>query len=340
MLDNLNYYKVFLTAAKTGSISKAAQVLYISQPAVSKSISNLEDGLGIKVFDRGARGVKLTDEGRILYEHVNSAFENISQAEDEIKRINELGIGQLKIGASTSLCKHILLDYLKDFIISYPHIKLTIDCHSTQNTLHLLEDGTIDLGLICHTELPKDVEYIELCKIHDIFITSQSYLENLLLRESAEEPSNPDNPWLFAGNMTSLFAHPNTGNHHNNSMEYNGMSTREILEKSNLMLLEQGNITRQHIDRYMYTENINPAQILEINNMDLLIDFAAIGMGVSSVVKEFADVSLAAGEVIELPLLPAIEERTVGFAYRSNKAKSPALEKFLTFCREMKNLPD
>jgi DNA-binding transcriptional LysR family regulator len=111
-----------------------------------------------------------------------------------------------------------------------------------------------------------------------------------------------------------------------------GMSARDILEKSNLMLLEQGNVTRRHIDRYFYENNINPSQILEINNMDLLIDFAAIGMGVSSVVKEFAELSLETGEVIELPVTPAIEERDVGFAFRSNKGKSQALEKFLQFC--------
>lgn len=339
MLDNLNYYKVFLTVAKTGSISKAAEALYISQPAVSKSISNLEEGLGIKVFERTSRGVQLTSEGIVLYEHINSAFDNISQAEEELRRINELGIGQLKIGASTSLCKHILLDYLKDFITEYPHIKLTIDCHPTLHTLKLLEERKIDLGLICHTELPKDMEYIELQKIHDIFITSQSYLDNLILREVSEEKSVADNSFAFAGNILSLFSNQQIAEEKKKSTDTKpAMSTREILEKSNLLLLEQGNITRQHIDRYLFHEKVNPTQVLEINNMDLLIDFAAIGMGVSSVVKEFAELSLETGEVIELPLSPSIEERTVGFAFRSNKAKSPALEKFLDFCKK-KSLP-
>ena len=63
-----------------------------------------------------------------------------------------------------------------------------------------------------------------------------------------------------------------------------GLATKDILEKSNLMLLEKNNITRTHIDDYLESEGIHPQQILEVNNMDLLIDFAAIGMGVASVV--------------------------------------------------------
>jgi DNA-binding transcriptional LysR family regulator len=66
--------------------------------------------------------------------------------------------------------------------------------------------------------------------------------------------------------------------------------------------------------------------------MDLLIDFAAIGMGVASVVREFADSYLTSGQIIELPLDPPIPERTVGFVYRDTKNKSTALMKFLTGC--------
>ena len=137
MYENLNNYKVFYNVAKYKSLSKAAEKLYISQPAISKSISKLEEGLEIKLFDRTSKGVMLTDEGEVLYKHIESAFESIIKGEDEIKKIGELGIGQLRIGVSTSLCKHILLDYLKGFITMNPHIKVIIDCHSTINTIKL-----------------------------------------------------------------------------------------------------------------------------------------------------------------------------------------------------------
>ena len=169
MFDNLNYYRVFYTVANTGNISKAADMLFISQPAISKAISKLEDGLHVKLFLRSSKGVTLTDEGQVLYNHIEKAFSNISQGEDEIRHIHELGIGQLKIGVSTSLCKHILLDKLQTFILENPHIKVIIDCHSTVNTLKLLNDGRIDIGLICKTDIPAGFEYQDVSTIHDIF---------------------------------------------------------------------------------------------------------------------------------------------------------------------------
>ena len=99
--------------------------------------------------------------------------------------------------------------------------------------------------------------------------------------------------------------------------------------KSNLMLLEKNNITRTHIDDYLESEGIHPQQILEVNNMDLLIDFAAIGMGVASVVREFATDYLASGQILELPISHPVAERTVGFVYPKSREKSEVLRKFL-----------
>ena len=203
MFDNLNYYRVFYTVANTGNISKAADMLFISQPAISKAISKLEDGLHVKLFLRSSKGVTMTDEGQVLYNHIEKAFSNISQGEDEIRHIHELGIGQLRIGVSTSLCKHILLDKLQTFISENPHIKIIIDCHSTVNTLKLLNDGRIDIGLICKTDIPAGFEYQDVSTIHDIFVVNETYLSNLHLREQEELAPEPENPWLFAGNLTS-----------------------------------------------------------------------------------------------------------------------------------------
>lgn len=329
MYENLNNYKVFYTVAKKGSISKAAETLYISQPAISKTISNLERGLGTALFERTSKGVSLTAEGEVLYNHIQAAFESISKGEDEIKRINSLGIGQLRIGVSTSLCKFILLDYLQEFIVANPHIKLFIDCHSTINTLKLLQEDKIDIGLICETTIPAGLHFQPLTTIHDIFVATTAYLDNLMLRES-EDTVTDSEPWLFAGNLTSMI----TGNTSSKKKKttFDAFTTKEILEKSNLMLLEEKNITRTHIDSYLANEGIHPNQILEINNMDLLIDFASIGMGVASVVREFATEPLLAGTIVELPLKHKIKERAVGFVYHDGKAKSKALDNFLNFC--------
>lgn len=338
MYENLNNYKVFFTVAKKQNISHAADALFISQPAISKSISNLENGLGTKLFDRTSKGVKLTVEGEILYNHISKAFDSISQGEEEIKRINELGIGELRIGVSTSLCKFVLLDYLQNFIVANPHVKMFIDCHSTVNTIKLLQANTIDIGLICETNIPNGFHFQPIAEIHDIFVANRAYLDNLNLREQ-EEGTSSISPLIFMGNYTNLMPTDIQDKQTDNAFSevtstgISSMPTKEILEKSNLMLLEKNNITRTHIDAYLSENGIYPNQVLEINNMDLLIDFASIGMGVASVVREFAAEQLNSGVIVELPLENDIKKRAVGFIYPESKQKPAALSRFIEFCR-------
>lgn len=112
---NIPLYHIFLTVARSSSISGAAKSLYISQPAVSKSIKKLEESLGVSLIKRSSKGITLTNEGNILYRYLHSAFETISAGEDTLMQIHELGIGHIRIGVSSTLCKHILLPCLKDF---------------------------------------------------------------------------------------------------------------------------------------------------------------------------------------------------------------------------------
>ena len=101
MNQNLSSYWIFYTVANAGNISKAAKELYISQPAISKSIQKLEENLGCKLFSRSSRGVVLTDEGQLLYGHVKEAFETLTLGEDKLKRSIDLGVGHLQIGVSS-----------------------------------------------------------------------------------------------------------------------------------------------------------------------------------------------------------------------------------------------
>ena len=358
MIANLNNYVIFYTVAKAGNISKAANQLYISQPAISKSISKLEAELGTALFSRSSRGVVLTEEGQVLYEYVERAFDALNMGEENLKNYKELGIGHIRIGVSTSLCKHILLDYLKDFIKENPNIKFSIDCHSTVNTIKLLRNEDIDIGLICNTELPKGIVYSPVKEIHDVFVASPEYLDNFY------ERANDKDYYGFTGNFTGnikgniipLLNSGITSESHDDATDQDAdkknrdtghssgisasttihnssnsgiISTVDILEGSNLMVLEEANVTRTHVDEYLRSQGISCSQVLEINNMDLLIDFAAIGMGVASVVREFAQEQLKSGVIAELPLNTPIPSRTVGFAYSGVKNQSTAMRKFM-----------
>lgn len=291
MEQNLSQYKIFYEVAKAGNISKAAKELYISQPAISKAISKLEDSLGLSLFTRSSRGVQLTSEGEILFEHAREAFDALDRGEQELKRIQEFDIGHLRIGVSNTLCKYILLPYLKTFIDQYPHMKVTIEGQATAQTLTRLEQQKIDLGLVAEPSVRRDLAFIPVMDIQDTFVTTPNYLENLYLRE---------------GNGASIF------------------------EAGNIMLLDTSNMTRHHVDEYMTENNIFPHQILEVTTMDLLIEFAKIGLGIACVIKELVQKELDSGLLVEIPLDIPIHRRTIGFAYHpANQAM--ALKTFLEF---------
>ena len=105
MDQNLSQYRIFYAVAKAGNISRAAKELYISQPAISKSISKLEDSLNTVLFTRNSRGVQLTDEGQVLFEHTRDAFEELAKGEQELKRIREFNMGHIRIGVSMAKMK-------------------------------------------------------------------------------------------------------------------------------------------------------------------------------------------------------------------------------------------
>ena len=292
MNQNLSSYRIFYTVANTGNISKAAKELYISQPAISKSIQKLEESVGCKLFSRSSRGVVLTDEGKLLYEHVSEAFETLTMGEEKLKRSIELGVGHLKIGVSSTLCKYLLLPYLKEFIRQNPHISISISCQSTNDTLKLLEDNKIDIGLIGKPENLKNIHFDFLEEIEDIFVAAIDYLRNLKAR---------------------------------------GIQKDHILQSSTLMLLDKNNMTRQYIDDYLQENQIIIKDSIDISDMDLLIDFARIGVGVACVIKNFVREDLENGTLMEIPLGFPIHKREVGFAYKTTTKPSKSLAEFIHF---------
>jgi DNA-binding transcriptional LysR family regulator len=289
MDHNLSQYKIFYEVAKIGNISKAAKELYLSQPAISKSISKLEDSLEMVLFTRNSRGVQLTEEGKLLYHHTQAAFEELNRGELELKRVKDFNIGHLRIGVSNTLCKYILLPYLKEFIEKYPHIKISIKSQSTSHTTPMLEQQQIDLGLIAEPANRRSLLFHPVMDIHDMFVATKSYLDHLYLREG------PD---------------------------------ADLFRTGNILLLDKNNITRKYIDEYLNENQIVPNQLLEVTTMDLLIEFAKIGLGIGCVIKEFVREELDRGDLVRIPMEPAIRKRTVGFAYHSGRL-STAMEKFL-----------
>lgn len=289
MNQNLSLYRIFYMVALTGNISHAADELFISQPAVSKSIRKLEQSMNTALFTRSSRGVQLTEDGELLFSHVKSAFQTLENAENQLRLRRELGMGQLRIGVSSTLCKYVLMPKLKTFIKEHPHLRVTISCQATNQTLQMLENGELDLGLTGMPEDPGTLLFSPVMEIQDTFVTTRDYLENL-----SRQLGQPFPQALSAEDSITFIK--------------NGV----------LMLLDRENLTRQYLDAHMKEHTLFPENVLETTSMDLLIDFARVGLGTAGVIRQFVQTDLENGTLLELPLPFPIAPRKIGFLCRED----------------------
>ncbi|MBD0383794.1 LysR family transcriptional regulator [Paenibacillus sedimenti] len=175
MIHNMELYQVFYITAKAGSLSKAAEELYITQPAVTHSIKQLEAKLGGQLFVRTPKGVILTTEGQTLFTYIEQAYHFILNGERKISEMHQLTDGEVKIGAGDTLCKHYLLPHLKTFHESFPKIKIQVTNRTTAETITLLKEGKIDIGIVNLPISDHQIEVQESIAIHDCFITGETY---------------------------------------------------------------------------------------------------------------------------------------------------------------------
>lgn len=296
MENNLNLYYIFYTVALHKNISGAAKELYISQPAISKAISKLEQSLDVILFHRSSRGVTLTMEGELLFTQVQTAFSAIRHGEEQLKKVNELGISQISIGVSITLCKYVLLPYLQQFVKDNPHIKVTITCHPTMETLRDIDNSVTDIGVVGIPGLPNGLTYIPFREIQDTFVTTDRYLENLKIRV--------------------------------------GNDRKAILNNATFMMLNKENISRKYVDMYLSSHQITMDNIIEINTMDLLIELAKIDLGIACVIKDFVKDELNDHSLTEVSLGRAIPKRKLGLVYKDDTIMTDAMKKFISYFTE------
>lgn len=187
MVTKLDLYKVFCQVGKSKSFSKASKELYMTQPAVSQAIMQLERELDVRLFNRTPKGVSLTNEGNLLFEYVNSAINLINAGEEKILEFKDLTVGELKIGVGDTISKYFILPYLELFHNRYPNIKFKIINGTTLELCALIKSGEINIA-ICN--FPIDDNSLELrpCReVRDIFVCGEKYKDLSTEKISLEE---------------------------------------------------------------------------------------------------------------------------------------------------------
>ncbi len=173
---NLEYYRAFYYAAKSGSYSNASRILCITQPAVSQAVKKLETQLGVSLFRRDSHGMVLTQEGEQLLPHVESALSSLEAGEQRINRLRTLSNGELSIGATESGLIHQLLPRFPIFCQQYPNIKIHFKGSTTAELINMLHDGTIDL-MLGVTPIPREENFsiTFLQEMQDVFFANEHF---------------------------------------------------------------------------------------------------------------------------------------------------------------------
>lgn len=170
---DLELYRIFYIVAKHKHMTRASEELHISQPAISQSIKKLEEQLDGTLFIRSNKGMELTSEGKMFYDYVKGALELINNAENEFTSFKDLSKGEVKIGASTTLTKIILMDALKNFHKDYPNIEINITNDLTSNLLIDLNKGKLDFVIFNEGDI-KETNI----KVNQIAELKQGFLYN------------------------------------------------------------------------------------------------------------------------------------------------------------------
>ena len=177
---NLEYYKIFYYVARQGSVTAAAAELSVSQPAVSQAIKALEHAVGIPLFVRTGKGVRLTPAGEILYSYVQNGYETILRGEKKLREMKGLESGELRID-------------LQRFHEAYPKIKLTVTNGPTPETLRYMQEGRIDFGVVTSPVTGhEEVSVFPVRPIRDTFVAGYKFWEYknriIPLKELADVP--------------------------------------------------------------------------------------------------------------------------------------------------------
>lgn len=286
---NLDLYRIFYIVAKNGSISAAADVLFISQPAITFQIKKLEEQLGISLFTRTKHGVILTDEGKVLFDYVNNAIENIINGENALSNLKNLDSGIIRIGASTTVCRHVVMPYLEKFHELYPKIDIQIVNNLTTNLLKELRNGNLDilfLNMPMHEN--KDLNIIPINDVQDIFVGNKKYYD------------------LTKGkvNLKELNIYP-------------------------LIFQKLPSNTRAYLNNYLNSNNVDLKPQLEVVSYNLIMDLVKAGFGIGYATKEFIKNELENKTLYEIEVIPRVPKRFIGIATMDKKTPNYTVKKLI-----------
>ncbi len=290
-MANLELYRVFYTVAKCGSLTKAAEELYISQPAVSQSVKQLENQLGISLFNRTHRGMELSAQGgKLIFSKVEQALSLLNEAENMIEQLNISASGTIRIGASDTIFEYFLADKIVEYHEKFPAVKIELVSDVSPRTLDGLKTNKCDIAFVNlpTTVDPELVLYGNCMRLTDVFVTSERYID-----------------------LTK------------------GVIPLAKLQEYPLIMLDSNTVSRRSMTNFLESVGIELKPAIEIGSWDLMKRLVIKGMGVGCIPREYALHRLADKSMYEIQTDPALPARSIGMALPKNAQIPYALRAFI-----------
>ncbi|MGD9034108.1 MAG: LysR family transcriptional regulator, partial [Desulfobacteraceae bacterium] len=189
---NFNQLRVFCQTARYLSCTKAAEKLYVTQPAVTAQVKLLEDSCNLKLFKKKGRRIFLTDEGKTLYDYAAKVFEYEKEIESVIEEMKELKRGVLRLGTTKAYARYFMPFLITSFREAYPHIKIHLDEGSSSDMIRSLLDLKNEVALISKAEDNPVIRFIPFSHEELVLITAPDHRlarrKSVLVRDLEEEP--------------------------------------------------------------------------------------------------------------------------------------------------------
>lgn len=290
---NINYehYKVFYFVAHEGSITAAAQALYISQPAVSKSITQLEKEMGCTLFLRCPGGMTLTEDGEVLYQYVSRAHDEIVAGEAIIKERSLNRQQRLVLATDILPIPYFLQPYLSRYQNEFPEYQLSLKQQNTVDIIADVQQGIVDIGFI--TDPPG--HFSELC-VRPL----KTYAMTFIVGE--------DNKHLSQGMLPfgEIIEHP-------------------------LLYTNDFSPEYRAFKAIMKRQNLEPYELLAVGTTPLVLDYARADIGIGAVVREAAAPFLESGTLFEIQSSIPLPDISLCAIFRKSDLTLPPVESFLSF---------
>ena len=294
---DFEYYRVFYYVAKYGNFSRAAEKLYVSQPAISQIIKKLEEQLGENIFFRNRDGICLTEAGKQLYYLVETSVIMLENANKKFAQFANLEMGKINIRTGNTIAEEILSEPLAKFMKLYPNIKFEISSGSNSESLKMLSQGEVDMVLM-NCDYKREFSNIEITKCFDkefIFVMSKEYQEK----------------------------------HNVEIKEFND------LKKYNLILPKNKSTVRKILE-LEYEEAKEIENDSQITSEELKIDLVKNGCGITIIEKNLVKNEIRKGTLVKIEL-PKKIKGYCGFATVNKESMSIATKKLtemiLEYCK-------